>query len=138
MQRGIRRWALGSLVLLAIAVTPAWTQVTTGVIAGSVTDPQGGVIPGATVVLISEMRATRVAETVTNANGDCVFPNVPGDTYTVQVTLEGFKMLRRGGIGISPGDRVTVPARTLQVGGLDETIEVRAEAPLVQARTTGR
>ena len=138
MQRGIRQWALAALGLLAIAGTPVWAQVTTGVIAGTVTDPQGGVIPGATVVLISESRATRVAETITNTNGDYVFPNVPGDSYTVQVTLEGFKMLRRAGIGISPGDRVTVPAMMLQVGGLDETIEVRAETPLVQAQSGER
>jgi hypothetical protein len=138
MQRGIRAWLLGSLVSLAVAVAPAWGQVTTGIIAGSVKDPQGGVIPGATVVLISETRATRVAETVTNTDGDFVFPNVPGDTYTVQVTLEGFKLLRRAGIGISPGDRVTVPAMMLQVGGLNETIAVRAEAPLVQAQSGER
>jgi len=47
------------LSLLAVA-PPAWAQATTGTIAGTVTDTQGGVIPGATVTLVSETRGTTV------------------------------------------------------------------------------
>ena len=107
MQRAIGR-AFGAVLVAALSVLPAAAQVTTGIVTGSVRDPQGGVIPGATVVLVSDTRGTRVSETVTSANGDYVFPNVPGDTYTVQVTLEGFKTLRRGDVSVSPGDRVTL------------------------------
>ena len=130
----------GLIIAMAVwLVAPAArAQVTTGLVAGTVKDPQGGVIPGATVVLISDTRGTRVAEAVTTVSGDFVFPNVPGDTYTVQVTLEGFKTLRRPDIAVSPGDRVTVPTLSLEVGGLDETINVRAEAPLVQAQSGER
>ena len=67
---------------------------------------------------VSETRGTKVADAHTNENGDFVFPNVPGDTYTVEVTLEGFKTLRRTGLLVSPGDRVVVPTMTLSVGGL--------------------
>ncbi len=137
MQRAIGR-ALGAVLVVALSVLPAAAQVTTGIVTGSVRDPQGGVIPGATVVLVSDTRGTRVSETVTSENGDYVFPNVPGDTYTVLVTLEGFKTLRRGDVSVSPGDRVTLPVTTLEVGGLDETVEVRAEAPLVQAQSGER
>ena len=127
------------VVAVVLAAAPAVSaQVTTGIVAGNVRDAQGAVIPGATVTLISETRGTRVAEAVTNENGDYVFPNVPGDSYVVQVTLEGFKTLRRGEIAVSPGDRVTIPPLTIEVGGLDETIEVRAEAPLVQAQSGER
>ena len=55
---------------------------------------------------------------------------MPGDTYTVEVTLEGFKTLRREGLLVSPGDRVVVPTLMLTVGGLGETVNVKAEAPL--------
>src|SRR5206468_5747822 len=73
-------------------------QVTTGVVTGTVHDQQGGVLPGAAVALISATRATRVADTQTKPNGDFVFPNVPGDTYVVEVSSAGLRTLRRGGV----------------------------------------
>ena len=113
-------------------------QITTGVVSGALKDEQGAVIPGAMVTLISDTRGTRVADAQTNQNGDFVFPNVPGDTYTVQVTLEGFKTVRRAGVLVSPGDRVVVPTMTLTVGGLGETVNVRAEATTIQAASGER
>src|SRR5690606_15353048 len=111
---------------------------TTGVVTGTVRDEQGGVIPGATVELLSETRGTRAADTVTNANGDFVFPNVLGDTYAVAVTLAGFRTTRRTGVAVSPGDRIVVGTMTLTVGGLDETVTVTSEAPSIQAATGDR
>jgi carboxypeptidase family protein len=120
--------------LIAFVVTvPVLAQVTTGIVTGSVRDEQGSVIPGATVALMSSARGTRVAETVTNANGDFVFPNVTADTYVVEVTLQGFRPARREGIYVSAGDRVAVPVLTLGVGAVTETVVVTGEVPLVQA-----
>jgi hypothetical protein len=129
--------ALALLCTLTGALT-ASAQITTGAVTGAVRDDQGAVIPGAAVTLISDTRGTRIADAQTNENGDFVFPNVPGDTYTVQITLEGFKTLRRAGVLVSPGDRVVVPTMTLTVGGLDETVNVRAEAPTIQAASGER
>jgi Carboxypeptidase regulatory-like domain len=129
--------AIALLCLLTGAIS-ATAQITTGVVSGSLRDEQGGVVPGATVVLISDTRGTRVADTRTTENGNFVFPNVPGDTYTVEVALEGFKTLRREGLLVSPGDRVVVPTLTLTVGGLGETVNVKAEAPLIQAASGER
>ena len=117
---------------------PALAQVTTATVTGNVKDAQGAVVPGATVTLTSQTRGTTLGETVTNSSGDYVFPNVVADTYIVQVQLEGFKTVRRAGITVSPGDRVAVPALTIEVGGLGETIEVRAETPLVQSQSGER
>ena len=69
----------------------ASAQVNTGTVLGTVKDAQGGVIPGATVTLISEARGTRSAPVVTNASGDFVFANVTADTYTVEVDARSFK-----------------------------------------------
>jgi hypothetical protein len=137
MQHRSRRLAVPFLCILLSALS-ASAQITTGVVTGAVKDDQGAVVPGAMVTLISDARGTRVADTQTNENGDFVFPNVPGDTYTVQVALEGFKTLRRAGVVVSPGDRVVVPTVTLSVGGLDETVSVRAEAPTIQAASGER
>jgi len=97
MQQRLAAMAIGLLCTLTGA-TSADAQITTGVVSGALKDEQGAVVPGATVTLISDTRGTRVADAHTNENGNFVFPNVPGDTYTVEVTLEGFKTLRREGL----------------------------------------
>ena len=67
-----------------------------------------------------------------------MFPNVAADTYSVEVTLAGFKTMRRTGVVVSGGDRVGVPPLTLEVGGTVETVTVSAEAALVQTQSGER
>ena len=50
----------GLMLALMLVSSPALAQITTGTVTGTVKDTQGGVIPGATVVLISETRGTQV------------------------------------------------------------------------------
>ncbi|HTL01748.1 MAG TPA: carboxypeptidase-like regulatory domain-containing protein [Vicinamibacterales bacterium] len=116
---------------------PAAAQVATGNVAGTIKDAQGGVIPGATVSLVSQTRGT-VTDTVSNTNGDFVFVNVPQDTYTVKVTMDGFKTLERHDVPVSPGDRVALGTLPIEVGTLNETITVSGEAPLIQSRSGER
>jgi hypothetical protein len=125
-------------LLLGATVLPASAQITTGNVTGTVHDAQGGVVPGATVTLIDEARGTKSAPATTNENGSYVFPNVTPATYTVEVTMDGFKTAQRKGLPVSGGDRVSVPAITLEVGGQAETVTVTAEAPLVQAQSGER
>src|SRR5262249_23865396 len=82
-----RRVCALTCVALLVMVLAASAQVTTGSVAGTVADAQGGVIPGATVVLVSEARETRSAPAVTGPSGDFVFPNVTVGTYTIVVTM---------------------------------------------------
>mgnify|MGYP003907583657 CR=1 FL=1 len=103
-----------ALLICALAATPALAQITTGNVAGTVKDAQGGVVPGATVVLISETKATKSAPAVTSETGDYIFPNVTPDTYTVEITMEGFKTLKREHIRVSGGDRVAQDNGTLR------------------------
>jgi outer membrane receptor protein involved in Fe transport len=107
-------------------------------VTGNIKDSQGGVIPGATVVLISESRGTKLAPVVTNEAGDFVVPNVTADRYTVEVTMESFKTVRQTGIAVSGGDRIGVPAITLEAGAVAETVNVTAEAALVQSQSGER
>src|SRR6476646_7818266 len=95
--------------LLAGAAT-ASAQVTTGSIGGTVKDAQGGVIPGATVVLISESQNTKSAPVVTNARGDFVFVNAKSDTYTIEISMESFKTIRKTGIRVGAAERVSIGA----------------------------
>ncbi len=138
VKRRLGLLAAAVIGIIALCAGGASAQITTGTITGTVKDAQGGVIPGATVVLVSETKGTRSAPVVTNATGDYTLPNVTPDTYTVEITMEGFRPLRRTGVQVSGGDRVGLGALTIQVGGATETVNVSAEAALVQSQSGER
>src|SRR5207244_12337699 len=106
-------------------------------VAGTGKDTQGGSIPGATITLVSESRGTTF-DTQSTATGDFVVSNVPGDVYTVRVSMDGFKTTERKGVAVSPGDRVAIPAITIEVGTLTETVLVTGDAPAIQAQPGAR
>ena len=137
MRRGT--FCVGAALIAVLVLSyPVLAQITTGTVTGSVKDPTGAVIPGASVVLISETRGTRSAPAVTNSTGDYVFPNVTADTYTIEVTLDAFKTVTRKGISVSGGDRVGIPPLILEPGTLAETVTVIGQSPLVQTQSGER
>jgi hypothetical protein len=136
-RRIVRALAI-ALAALTVTALPASAQITTGSVAGSVKDAQGGVIPGATATLISETKNTRSSPVVTGAQGDFVFINVAPDTYTLEISMPSFKTLKRTGIPVSPGSRTSIEALTLDVGGTTEVIDVKGESPIIQATTGER
>jgi hypothetical protein len=125
-------------VILLSSSRFASSQGITGTITGTVKDAQGGVVPGATVTLTSESRATISTPVTTNATGDFVFPNLTADTYTVQVEMPSFRTLRRGKVEVNPGARVALGTLTIDVGGTTEIVTVTSETPLVQSATGER
>jgi len=129
------RLAAGVSLLLLTTARPAVAQGVTGTVSGTVKDTQGGVIPGATITLISESRSTHSAPVITNSTGDFVFPNVTADTYTIRIEMPSFKTLNRTGVKVSPGSTITIGTLTIDVGGASETVNVKGESPLVQTAT---
>ncbi len=98
-------------------------------ISGKVTDPQGAILPGATVVASNVDTGLR-SETTTNAAGIYVFPSLdPGD-YSVEVTMPGFSTYRREGLTLLTGQSLTVDAG-LVVAGVEETVTVTGESPMI-------
>jgi hypothetical protein len=136
LKQAVRQATL-SLVAVAIATT-AFAQGVTGTLAGTVKDTQGGVVPGATVTIVSQSRGTKSAPVVTNATGDFVVPNITADTYTIRVEMPSFKVLNRRDVQISPGSRVAIGTLTIEVGGTSEVVNVTSEAPVIQASTGER
>ena len=88
---------LAAIAITVMAMASFASAQSSATIAGSVKDAQGGVIPGATITLVSETRGTTF-ETLSNDAGDFVFSNIPGDTYTVRVAMDGFKTSERKGV----------------------------------------
>src|SRR5436190_7888119 len=129
---------LAAAVIALGALTGSANAQVTGTVTGTVKDPQGGVIPGATVTLTSESRGTKLPDAVTNEGGNFQFVNVPPDKYTIQATMSGFKPAKQSGVSVSPGDRQEVGIFTIEIGGLTDTVVVKAETPMVQARSGER
>jgi hypothetical protein len=135
MRHGLVRLVLvGFLGCLTSTLAYAQGAAVTGSIRGTVTDKDGGVVPGASVEL--KNNATSVAKTeVTNSSGAYVFPALDLGTYTVSVTLSGFKTFVHTDVRIAAGTTAELRA-TLEVGALSETINVKAASELVQTTST--
>jgi hypothetical protein len=115
--------------------TRAFAQGGTGSsISGVVVDSSGAVIPGAAVVV--KHNATGVTtESVSNAEGIFSFPGVAVGTYTVTVTLEGFKTFVVNEVVVTSGAPANVRAK-LEVGGVTEQVVVSSTSEIIQTQST--
>src|SRR5207244_12147745 len=86
---------------------------------------------------ISETRGTKSTPASTDETGNFVFPNVTADTYDVEVTLDGFRTVRRTGVAVSGGDRVGLGSFTLEPAAIAESVLVIGDSPLVQRQSGG-
>jgi hypothetical protein len=124
---------------LACAAAPearAQSQATTGVIEGTVSDPSGGRLPGATVTLLNT--GTNFSrELTTDADGRFRGLLLPLGTYTLTVSLAGFATYIREGIELAVGQTANIPV-SLQVGGLEQTVTVQADSPVVETTRAER
>lgn len=111
----------------------AWAQ-TTGTIAGTVTDTSGRAVPGARVKATLQERST-TRTTVTNRQGGYVMPVLGVGHYTVTVKAQGFKTFTQGGITLTAGEDARVDAH-LEVGNVTQTVNVTAQPPLIDTRTS--
>ncbi|HUI56563.1 MAG TPA: carboxypeptidase-like regulatory domain-containing protein [Bryobacteraceae bacterium] len=129
---------LATALLVGVSIPRASAQLTLGTILGTVQDAQAAAIPGVSVSLVSETRGTKFPNVVSSTSGEFVFPNLPPDTYTLEIAQKGFKPLKRTGIAVSPGDRVGLGLLTLEIGTATETVTVTAESTLLQAQSAER
>jgi len=127
-----RTTALLVAALAALAV-PAFAQIDTGSIVGTVTDQSGAVLPGVTVTATQE--ATGVASTaVTNSRGQYVFPTLRVGRYAVTAELSGFKRALQRDVVLNVQDRAEVNFQ-LAVGELSEEVVVSGRAELLQTQS---
>jgi hypothetical protein len=117
-------------VLLTLTAIPAMSQSFYGSLISVTQDAQGGVIPGATVVLTNTATNER-RESVSAEDGTARFVNLVPGTYRLEVELTGFQRFVRDGIAVNIQTTPRIEA-TLQLGSLQETVSVTGEAPLLQ------
>src|SRR5258705_1288587 len=84
-----------ALVLCALALSllltgNAFAQTGSSSVSGTITDPQGNVVAGASVTLTNpEKNFTRTQ--TTNESGTYTFAAIPPDTYVLEVKISGFR-----------------------------------------------
>ena len=120
-----------AIALLALCVVPSLAQVVKGSISGTVTDPQGAVVSGATVKAINEATSATLT-TTSDSSGSFHFNLIPVGTYKVEMTAAGFKTTVQNNIIVAAGRDSGLGAIALTVGEVSTAIEVTAEAPLIE------
>lgn len=124
------------VVVAAFVLLPAsvFAQAT---LTGTVRDASGGVLPGVTVEAASPALIEKTRTAVTDGTGQYRIIDLRPGTYALTFTLPGFSTVKRDGIELSGSQTVTISV-DLKVGGLEETITVSGETPVVDVQNSTR
>ncbi|MFN7649903.1 MAG: carboxypeptidase regulatory-like domain-containing protein [Acidobacteriota bacterium] len=125
------------LPLLCLAALAALAQSITGALGGAVTDPSDGAIQKAVVVL---RQVTTGAErrTETNDAGRFFFASLQPGEYTLTIEASGFRKLERRNVNVSAAETVSLNDLRLTVGQVTDSVQVEAQAAVVQTQTAER
>lgn len=139
MQRIKQHWAkVAAAICFCVAVAfslPAGAQVTTAAVHGTVKDPTGAVIPGATVTALNT--STGISSTVTtNGSGYYIFTQLHiGGPYTISIDKTGFKSFQSTGLMLNLNDNREIDAR-MALGTTSQTVQVTTSAVQVETSDT--
>ena len=132
-----KRSTVHVLVLLALVLGIAWpaSAQSTATLQGTVTDPAGAAVPNAKVVASNDATGVQ-SETVSDSAGAYLFPSLSIGVYKLEVSAAGFQKFVLTGLKL---EVATAVAQNMQltVGAATETVEIVADAPLIDTVTTG-
>jgi hypothetical protein len=112
-------------------------QTTSAAVSGVVTDTQGAAMPGATVTLTSRTQGNTL-NTTTDGEGRYTFPIVRPDSYTLKISMQGFKAAERTNVVVNANDRFSAGTIALEVGGIEETVSVSSRVSELQVESGER
>ena len=128
------------LTLFAAAVLfsapPALAQIgQTASLTGTVTDATGAILPGATITVSGEALIGGSRTAVSDENGVFRFPALAPGVYKVTAELSGFKTFSQETVRLQLGQTIVVDPK-LEVGGLQETVTITGESPVVDVKSS--
>lgn len=126
--------AITLIVSLLLAGLPGIAQEVTAAINGAVTDPSGASVSSAKVTAKDLDRGTTFS-TTTDAGGNYNFPRIPIGTYEVRVENAGFQASVKSPVVLVLNQVARIDFQ-LQVGNVNQTVEVTSAAPVLQTETT--
>lgn len=125
---------LAAICVLLLATSSAFAQGSRGSISGEVTDPQGAVVPGATVKLIKPESNQELRTVTTNDQGVYQFLEIDAGTYDIVITATGFAETRLKDAALEPNRALRLDAK-LGVGGATEEVTVTAAQEILDRDT---
>ncbi|MGH9340544.1 MAG: TonB-dependent receptor domain-containing protein [Acidobacteriota bacterium] len=129
-----RIFGLALIMSVAVTATDTQAQVLYGSLTGNVADASGAAVPGADVSVVNP--ATNFTQAgVTDETGVYLIRNIPKGTYTLKVTLPGFKEFVDDNVAVTVGSITRRDVR-LEVGELTEAITVSGAATVLQTETS--
>lgn len=135
LRTGLLGVALAGLAIICSLAPPeASAQAVSGTILGTVKDSSGAVVPGATVTVLN-MRTGFSRTVVTDTHGEYNAPSVPTGTYSVTAEISGFKKGSMTNVLVGVDQRVRIDV-ALELGGMEEIVEIQAETPLLQTSSS--
>ena len=132
MHRTSLRLALAGLALTIVTLpltVPAEAQFARAAVAGTVTDAAGLALPGVTVT-VTNTDTGAVRTVATSASGRYVMNGLVPGPYDAVFTLASFRTVRREAMQLLVGQEATLDV-AMEIGGIEETVTVTAEAPVV-------
>jgi hypothetical protein len=121
-----------------LALAPAgMAQSVTGQISGTVVDPAGAIVVGASVQLTHDL-SRQVRDFTTDANGSFVFIGLVPGSYSVRIKQPGFRTHEQKGITVAVLEKVDLHDIRLEVGELATAVEVSASAVHVATDSSDR
>ena len=122
------------MVAMLLMASTAFAQLGGGTLSGTVTDEQGGVLPGVTVTIAG---TDRTATAVTDEGGKFRFLNLAPGPYKVTVALQGFATSVRENVVVAVGATRRCCRSQLKVATVAETVTVSGQSPIVDTKATG-
>jgi Carboxypeptidase regulatory-like domain/TonB-dependent Receptor Plug Domain len=122
--------------VVSLADRPLFAQSFTATLVGTVTDPSGAALPGATVTAVQQGTA-RAHTALTASDGGFTVPQLAPGRYDVTVEMSGFKRHQASGLVLETDQTRRLDVR-LEVGGFAEAITVSGEAPLLNTDTSSK
>ena len=134
MLRSFTRLVFAAVCGILLSQSAAIAQETSADVLGTVSDPSGAIVPGASVKLTN--LGTQITQGATSNNaGDYEFTLLTPGKYSLSVTAPGFKTVIVPTIVLAAGDRNRENA-VLSSGTATETVTVTADAPLLQRESS--
>ncbi len=118
-------------VLAMFTLVPCQAQVAMAELSGTLLDPSGSAVPSGRV-FATDLSTNQVHQAVVNVSGTYNIPLLPPGDYTVTAEAIGFRKLIQNGISLQIGQQARLDL-TLQVGDVNQTVEVTAQAPLLDS-----
>ena len=122
-------------VVIALGSTCLFAQEGTSAMRGTITDPNGAVVPNATVSLANQETGIDRRTATTNESGDYVFTSLTPGLYRVTVERAGFKKAVKENVRLNVGETQEFNL-TMEIGGSAETVVVTAQEALVDTSSS--